>query len=119
MDKHKQEETQINIKSISLDTVKNSCKQFSEAINDINSVINEKDSLTILMAFSDDPIGIIKPFLQIIYQVSKDIEEVNKQISVRRKAISATEETSEKNEKYKAEMLLIDKNIELIKELRK
>lgn len=112
------EDTQINLKSISLDTVKKASKQISKAISDIGAAINEDDTLTLLMAFSGDPIGTLQPLLDLIEQVSKDMDEVDRQLSIRNNNLGSTEEDGEKNERYKNEMNLIEKDIEILDELR-
>lgn len=52
--------TQINIKAVSTENIKRKIKKITKAIREINKVIDEKDPLTILMAFSDDPIGTLQ-----------------------------------------------------------
>ncbi len=112
------EDTQINLKSISLDAVKKASKQISKAISDIGAVINEDDTLTLLMAFSGDPIGTLQPLLDLIEQVSKDMDEVDKQLSIRNNSLGSPEEDGEENERYKSELNLIEKDIEILDELR-
>lgn len=112
------DKTQINIKTESLDGVKTAVKQITEAIGDISNVLDEADSLTILMAFSGDPIGVLRPLLALINQVSVYIAEVDKQIVKRKNNLGASGSEEDNNNLYKEEIAIIDGDVALLKALR-
>lgn len=112
------EDTLMSIQSPSFESVKKSAKQISKAINDIGAVINEADTLTILMAFSGDPIGVLQPLLLLIGQVSKDIEDINKQLVARRSALGPDGDEKDDSERYKSDLLLVNNDIEILEKLR-
>jgi hypothetical protein len=111
------DETQINIKTVSTDEVKKNYKQISKAISDIGAVLNEEDPLTVLMAFSGDPIGILKPMVSLISQVSNDVSEADKQISKRKNALVVSEEETEIKARYRNELAAIENDMILLGEL--
>ena len=112
------DDTQINVKTVSTDSVKKSIKQISKAISDIGTVLNEDDPLTILMAFSGDPIGTLMSILILIKQVNYDITEVDKQISIRRSKLGELGGENEESEKYKDDLDVLEDDIALLGELR-
>ena len=112
------DETQINIKTVSINGVKKVVKQIEKAIGDIGNVLDEDDPLTILMAFSWDPIGALHPLLALINQVSADIAEVDKQIGKRKNNLGASGSEEDSDNLYKEEITIIDGDIVLLKVLR-
>ena len=111
--------TQINIKTVSTDEVKKSAKQISKAIKDIGNALEEDDQLTILMAFSSDPVGTIQPLISLINQVSTDIAETDKQISIRMSVLGFSGYEQENADRYSAEIGAIENDILLLGELQK
>lgn len=112
------DETQINIKTVSIDGVKKTVKQIEKALGDIGNVLDEDDPLTIIMAFSWDPIGALQSLLALINQVSVDIAEVDKQIEKRKNNLGALGSEENNNNLYKEEITVIDGDIALLKALR-
>lgn len=112
------DDAQINIKTVSTDVVKKAVKQVAKAIGDISNVLDEDDPLTIIMAFSGDPIGTIQSLLILINQVSADIFEVDKQIGIRKIDLGASGFEEENGNLYKEEMAVIDSDIALLGTLR-
>lgn len=113
------DDTQINnIKSVSLESVKKSAKQITKAISDIGSVIDEDDPLTIIMAFSGDPIGILQPLLTLINQVEHDVAEVDKQLAIRKTNLGVVDGEPDESERYQEEIIKIDQNERILEELR-
>ncbi len=110
--------TQINIKAVSINGVKQAIKQVAKAIRDISNVLDLEDTLTILMAFSGDPIGMLQKLLTLINQVSADITEVDKQITIRKKNLGVLGAEEENDDLYKAEIASIDEDIALLEILR-
>jgi len=111
------DETQINIKTVATDTVKKAVKQVAKAIGDIRDVLDEDDPLTIIMAFSGDPIGTIQSLLKLINQVTTDVSEADKQIGIRKNNLGSSGSEEGSNNLYKEEMAIIDGDIALMKEL--
>ena len=109
--------TQINIKTVSTDGVKKAIKPIAKAIGDITKVLDEDDSLTIIMAFSGDPIGTIQPLLTLIKQVRNDINEADKQIRIRMNNLGSLSLDEEDNH-YREERSLIEKDFELLGAIR-
>lgn len=112
------DETQINIRTMPIDGVKRGAKQIAKAIGDIGNVLDESDPLTILMAFSGDPIGALHPLLTLINQVSADIEEADKQIGIRKNNLGVTDSEEDNDILYKEEITMIDGDVVLLKALR-
>jgi hypothetical protein len=112
------DETQINIKTASTDAVKKGIKLIAKAIGDINRVLDEDDSLTVLMAFSGDPIGMIQPLLTLINQVSSDITEVEKQIDNRKNKLDMSGSSENDENYYGEELAIIESDLNLLGALR-
>lgn len=106
--------TQINIRTASTDGVKKMVKQIATAINDITRALGENDSLTVIMAFSGDPIGIIQPFLALIKQVITDITEVERQIVNRKSKLGVSGSGKEEENDYREELSMIESDFELL-----
>lgn len=112
------DDTQINIKTVSTEAVKKAVKQVAKAIGDISNVLDEDDPLTIIMAFSGDPIGTIQPLLTLINQVSVDIFEVDKQIGIRKNNLGSSGSEEENVNLYNEEIAVVDGDIALLEALR-
>lgn len=110
--------TQINVKTVSINGVKKAIKQIAKAIKDINNVLDTEDTLSILMAFSGDPIGMLQPLLTLINQVSADIMGVDKQITIRKNKLGAVGLEEENDDLYKDEIATIGEDIALLEILR-
>lgn len=89
-----------------------------KAIGDINRVLDEDDSLTVLMAFSGDPIGMIQPLLTLINQVSSDITEVEKQIDNRKNKLDMSGSSENDENYYGEELAIIESDLNLLGALR-
>ena len=101
-----------------IDAIKKSSKQYAKAINDIGTVLDEDDPLSILLAFSGDPIGSLQPLVSLIAQILSDVEEVDKLVAIRNEKLSAVGTEQEEAERYKADLLLVDNDIKVLGELR-
>ena len=112
------DDTQINIKTASTNSVKKGLKQIAKAISDISRVLDEDDSLTVLMAFSGDPIGVIQPLLTLINQVSSDINEAEKQIAIRKNNLGSSGSVEEDENHYREELMVIESDFEMLGALR-
>ena len=112
------DDTQINIKTISTDSVKKANKQITRAVSDITKILDEDDPLTVLMAFSGDPIGTIQPLLTLIKQVSADIIEAGRQIDNRNIKLGSDGMDEEEENHYRDEISIIESDFELLGKLR-
>lgn len=112
------DDTQINIKAASTDGVKKAVKQIAKAIGDITRVLDEDDSLTVLMAFSGDPIGTIQSLLALIKQVTADIGEAEKQIANRKANLGTSGSGEEEENHYREENSVIESDFALLGALR-
>ena len=110
--------TQINIRAASTDSIKKGLKQVTKAIGDITRVLDEDDPLTILMAFSGDPIGNIQSLLTLINQVSGDISEAEKQIVIRKNSLGGASSGDDDENHYRDEISVIKSDFELLGALR-
>ena len=102
---------QINIQIFSTDTVKKYAKQIAKAYNDICGVLDEKDVLPILMTFSTDPIGTLKPLIELIDRLESDIIKVDRVVAARTEPFSAGNGDFETDEQYRDELTRIDRCI--------
>jgi len=112
------ENTQINIRSVQTDAVKKTSKQLAKAISDIGAVMNENDPLTILLAFSGDPIGVLQPLLALLNQIEHDVAEVDKQLAIRKNNLGVVDGEPDESERYQEEIIKIDQNERILEELR-
>ena len=80
--------------------------------------MDEDDSLTVLMAFSGDPIGAIQPLLTLINQISADITEVEKQIVRRKNNLGLSGFGGEDENHYREELAMIESDLKLLGALR-
>lgn len=100
---------QVNVKEISLDGIKK-VSILEKAISDIAAVLEEDDPLTIIMAFSGDPVTIIKPLINIIDALEIEIAKANTIIANKKAALGPDGEESIDNNRYSAELESINKS---------
>ena len=100
---------QVNVKEISLDGIKK-VSILEKAISDIAAVLEEDDPLTIIMAFSGDPVTIIKPLINIIDALEIEIAKANTIIANKKAALGSDGEESIDNNRYSAELESINKS---------
>ena len=94
---------QINVKEISLEPIKK-VNTLAKAIADISSVVDETDPLTIIMAFSSDPIAVIKPLIEVINTMEAEVEKAKKQIANKMEEIGADFKDDDSSGRYLAEL---------------
>lgn len=99
----------VNVKEISLDGIKK-VSILEKAILDIAAVLEEDDPLTIIMAFSGDPVTIIKPLINIIDALEIEIAKANTIIANKKAALGPDGEESIDNNRYSAELESINKS---------
>lgn len=100
---------QVNVKEISLDVIKK-VSILEKAISDIAAVLDEDDPLTIIMAFSGDPVTTIKPLIDIIDALETVIAKANTIIANKKAALGPDGEDSVDNNRYSAELESINKS---------
>lgn len=97
---------QVNVKEISLGGIKK-VSILEKAISDIAAVLDEDDPLTIIMAFSGDPVTTIKPLIDIIDALETEIAKANTIIANKKAALGPDGEDSVDNNRYSAELVSI------------
>lgn len=100
---------QVNVKEISLDGIKK-VSILEKAISDIAAVLDEDDPLTIIMAFSGDPVTTIKPLIDIIDALETVIAKANTIIANKKAALGPDGEDSVDHNRYSAELESINKS---------
>ena len=100
---------QVNVKEISLDGIKK-VSILEKAISDIAAVLDEDDPLTIIMAFSGDPVTTIKPLIDIIDALENEIAKANTIIANKKAALGPDGEDSVDNNRYSTELESINKS---------
>lgn len=100
---------QINVKEISLDGIKK-VASLEKAISDITAVLEEDDPLTIIMAFSGDPILTITPLIDIIDALESEVAKANTIIVNKKVALGPDGDNDDDNNRYSAELKSINKS---------
>ncbi len=101
--------SQVNVKEVPLDGIKKR-DQIKKAISDIASVLDEDDPLTIIMAFSGDPIKTLKPLVEIIENLEKEMVKANNIVTTK-KATSGTDWAEDSvRDRYSEELKIIQAN---------
>ena len=107
---------QVNVKEISLDGIKK-VSTLEKAIADISAVLDETDPLNVIMAFSGDPVTVIKPFIDIIDAVETEMTKAKNQISSRMAELGFDSENDNNQNKYAEEMKCIKSNRDSVERL--
>ncbi|MEG0757796.1 MAG: ATP-binding protein [Raoultibacter sp.] len=74
---------QINIPILLADPVKKAAKQIVKAYKDVQNVLDSDDSLSILMAFSGDPITLLQILTTFLSNLNEGVEKAKMLIAVR------------------------------------
>lgn len=93
----------INVKEIPTDSLKK-VASLQKAITDISSVMDEKDPLSIIMAYAGDPVSVLKPLIETIDLVEAEILKANVQIQKKREALGPESDHETGQERYAEEM---------------
>ena len=111
--------TRINIATPSIiDSVRKASKQIAKSIQDIGAVLDEDDTLTVLMAFSGDPLTQVKPLVDLLVQLGKDIEKVEKAIASKESELGSESDPISLDGRYTEELKTIEEDIETLNVLR-
>ena len=110
-------DTQINIAVANTDAIKRTSKQIAKAIKDIGDVLDEKDTLTILMTFSGDPLYYLMPFVELLNKLDTDIRKVGLEVEKRKSDLGDVSEYKQDESNYSAERDVIDQNIAILNAL--
>lgn len=100
---------QVNVKEISLDAIKK-VSSIEKAISDIAAVLNEDDPLTILMAFSGDPVTTIKPLIDVIDSIEAEMSKAKTQIASKLATLGDDGSDLDEGNRYDEEMKSIKLN---------
>lgn len=106
---------QINIPVLSADKVNKSAIQIAKALHDIAEVLDEEDPLTTVMTFSGDPVSTLNPLIDLLLQLDKDVEKVEKEIISRRASMNDPASGVDVSNRYQLELKSIDDDINLMK----
>lgn len=110
--------TRINIATPNIDSVKKATKQIAKAIQDIGNVLDEDDPLTILMAFSSDPLTQVKPLVDLLAQLEKDVVKVENSVASRESALGGENDPMTLEGRYTVELKTIEEDTETLNALR-
>lgn len=98
---------QVNVREISLDGLKN-IATMSKAINDISNVLDDDDPLSIIMAFSSDPLTVLKPLVDTIEAIEIEVNKANMQIKAKEDALKTSMDFSDDENRYAEEINCIN-----------
>lgn len=98
----------------SSDYLKKNAKQIAKAISDISDVLDEENSLPILMTFSGDPLSDIQPLIAYIKQLETDMEKVDKQLITRKAALGDMGDVDNYSSRYVSDISNIQYCISLM-----
>ncbi len=110
---------QINMPVRSLDFFQKKVKTIVKSIITVEAVLNEKDPLTILMAFSDDPIADLIPFCELLRGLEGDLEKAEKNLAIRRKELEGWHDESDGDGRYKEEWNTMENDKAILEKLRR
>lgn len=94
---------QVNVKEISIEPIKK-VSILAKAIADISAVVDETDPLTIIMAFSGDPITVVKPLIDVIDAIEKEVAKAKDQIPSKMAELGSDFQVDDNSERYRAEL---------------
>lgn len=104
---------QINVQVYSAETVKKAAKQIVKAYADISNVLDSNDPLTILMAFSGDPIVYLQVLSDLLDRLSDGVEKANSQIEARLSQFENSSQDLDDDTPYSEALKKIDQTIGL------
>lgn len=97
---------QINVKEISIDILKKP-SIIEKAIADIQSVVDEEDALTIIMAFASDPISILIPFIDVIEKLESEVNKAKVGIATKLARLGPDVDLDNQDDRYEEELASI------------
>lgn len=97
------DKAQVNVKAIPIDGIKKG-SLIEKAISDIASVQDEEDPLTIIMAFSGDPVSILKPLIDVIAALENEVSKANSIIADKRIKLGMDNDSNGENNQYTEEL---------------
>lgn len=103
--------SRINIQAITqqIDAVKKTAKQIAKAIRLVEDAREATDALTILLAFSGDPISRLIPFQELLKRVKSTAQTVQTKVAERMAALGETDSAISATDRYYAENVVISK----------
>ena len=112
------DKTQINIATPAIEPVRKAAKQIANAVETIGNVLDEDDPLTVLMAFSSDPLTTVKPLLELLLQLDKDIEKVKRTLDARQIGLDDEGEALTAEDRYLEELKTVQTDLEILNAMR-
>lgn len=107
---------QINVKECALESTKKA-SIMAKAISDIGSVLDEEDPLEIIMAFSNDPVSSLRPLIELIEALEKEVEKANLQIANKLMELGTNDEDIDGHDRYVNELESIKKSQEILERM--
>ena len=103
--------SRINIQAITqqIDAIKKTAKQIAKAIRLVEDAREATDALTILLAFSGDPISRLIPFQELLKRVKSTAQTVQTKVAERMAALGETDSVISATDRYYAENVVISK----------
>ena len=103
--------SRINIQAITqqIDAIKKTAKQIAKAIRLVEDAREATDALTILLAFSGDPISRLIPFQELLKRVKSTAQTVQTKVAERMAALGETDSAISATDRYYAENVVISK----------
>ena len=99
--------TQINIPTVQVDDVRSNVVKIEKAIESVGSVLNEKDTLNILLAFSTDPLSDLMPLYNLLKKVQKSVMDLDSKISSTKNQLGVSVAHEDTVRKYQTEEKII------------
>lgn len=95
---------QLPISYVSADPVKKNAKQIAKALHTVTQVLDERDPLTVLMAFSGDPMTAIAPLTELLRRLDADLKKAESELQKHGTTLDAVSMTDAGTAQYAAEM---------------
>ena len=100
--------TQLPIGFGNLEPVRKRAKQIAKALHDVAAVQDEKDPLTLLMAFSSDPVAALEPLRELLRRLKSDLEKAEETVEKRNAALGGTDDADAPAARYAEEIGWLD-----------
>lgn len=95
------------------DLVRKNAEAISKAINDIGNILEEDDALTIIMAFSGDPLSALQPLQEMFKQLDIDLQKIDRQLIARKSQFSGDAECNSQGAQYESDVQSLDDALDL------
>lgn len=102
--------TQFSVAFFSTDPVKKGAKQIAKALSDVGGVLEEKDPLAVLLAFSGDPLTALKPLLDLFERLEADFKKIDAEMAKRRAALGGEDSEEHSAARYEMELQKLEES---------